>query len=216
MGSEKCMGGAMPSVEELYNKGLDDTFMYDLSSFEDYAYTNKVFKFAEFALFHESTVFKKNGSLGNYVQFQALTITKKKSAKALAKKRIGEQDFFAMQFPIRRLKAFVRAAELLMFVNKIKPLPLEEEDEEMVEEGRMRSREDKERKKRMVLRANKKLVEKLGDLEQTEQREQREQTEQTSDEEIDTEAETEVEDFSDGSEQSEDEDESEEEEEESG
>jgi hypothetical protein len=153
----------LPTVQEVLNLSKDEFGCVDLSPYAETAYTSSVFQFGPFCVYVDDPTYKLQ--TGDLTQYRAVVITKLKSDTARKTARATDNPFFTFYVPVRLLKVMILSVEVLMFVNKLDPLPMKElRFEQVREETEEVEREAAERKREQVeiIRAhNKDLKEKL-------------------------------------------------------
>lgn len=88
-----------PPLEELVKVKPDEFNIIDLIPYFDRTYVTTPMLFGEFAAYVEETAYRANNR--QMIRYTALTLTKKKSEKAMKAARANDKDFFITQTPIR-------------------------------------------------------------------------------------------------------------------
>ena len=93
-----------------------------LHQFGKPVFHDKTFRFGDFAVYVEDALFRSKE--GSYESFESLTVTKKKSERAMKALRANEPPFFLIRVSVHTLKRLRLAVEMLLLANGIEQLPV--------------------------------------------------------------------------------------------
>ena len=119
---KKMVVPAMPSLEKLLELETDEYGCIDISKYEQPGHTDALYSFNDFRVYARDNLFQKAGDADKMGKIHCVTITKKKSARAKMRSKVGSKDWFEYSCSAYYLENLISAIEILMQHNGQTPL----------------------------------------------------------------------------------------------